>query len=50
VVASARTIKPSPDPSLLTVAADITESGTPGQIVDAASFVGESFADRQRRA
>jgi NAD(P)-dependent dehydrogenase (short-subunit alcohol dehydrogenase family) len=36
VVASARTIKPSPDPSLLAVAADITEPATVGQIVDAA--------------
>ena len=36
VVASARTIKSSPDPDLLTVAADITEPGTAGQIVDTA--------------
>jgi NAD(P)-dependent dehydrogenase (short-subunit alcohol dehydrogenase family) len=36
VVASARTIKPSPDPDLLTVTADITEPVTTGRIVDAA--------------
>ena len=36
VVASARTIKPSPDPSVLAVAADITEPATAGQIIDAA--------------
>jgi NAD(P)-dependent dehydrogenase (short-subunit alcohol dehydrogenase family) len=36
VVASARTIKPSPDPSVLAVAADITEPATVGQIIDAA--------------
>jgi NAD(P)-dependent dehydrogenase (short-subunit alcohol dehydrogenase family) len=36
VVASARTIKPSPDPSVLVVAADITEPATAGQIIDAA--------------
>ncbi len=35
-MASARTIKSSPDPDLLTVAADITEPGTAGQIVDTA--------------
>jgi hypothetical protein len=35
VVASARTIKPSPDPSLLAVAADLTEAAA-GQIIDAA--------------
>jgi NAD(P)-dependent dehydrogenase (short-subunit alcohol dehydrogenase family) len=36
VVASARTIKPSPDPDVLTVAADITEPATAARIVDAA--------------
>ena len=36
VVASARTIKPSPDPDLLTVAGDIAEPATAGRIVDAA--------------
>src|SRR6202453_1650500 len=36
VVASARTIKPSEDPDLLTVAGDITESGTADRIIDAA--------------
>jgi len=36
VVASARTIKPSEEPDLLTVAADITEPATADQIVDAA--------------
>jgi NAD(P)-dependent dehydrogenase (short-subunit alcohol dehydrogenase family) len=36
VVASARTIRPSQDPDLLTVAADITEPATAGRIVDTA--------------
>lgn len=36
VVASARTIKPSQDPDLLAVAADIADPATAGQIVDAA--------------
>jgi len=36
VVASARTIKPSQDPDLLTVAADITEPATADRIIDAA--------------
>jgi NAD(P)-dependent dehydrogenase (short-subunit alcohol dehydrogenase family) len=36
VVASARTIKPSEEPDLLTVAADIAEPATAGRIVDAA--------------
>jgi NAD(P)-dependent dehydrogenase (short-subunit alcohol dehydrogenase family) len=36
VVASARTIKSSPDPDLLTVPGDITEPDTAGRIVDAA--------------
>jgi NAD(P)-dependent dehydrogenase (short-subunit alcohol dehydrogenase family) len=36
VVASARTIRSSQDPDLLTVAADITESATAGRIVEAA--------------
>jgi NAD(P)-dependent dehydrogenase (short-subunit alcohol dehydrogenase family) len=36
VVASGRAIKSSPDPDLLTVAADITEPATAGQVVDAA--------------
>jgi NAD(P)-dependent dehydrogenase (short-subunit alcohol dehydrogenase family) len=36
VVASARTIRPSQDPDLLTMAADITEPATAGRIVDAA--------------
>jgi NAD(P)-dependent dehydrogenase (short-subunit alcohol dehydrogenase family) len=36
VVASARTIRSSPDPDLLTVAADITEPAGAGRIVDAA--------------
>ena len=36
VVASARTIKPSQDPDLLTVAGDITEPATADRIVDAA--------------
>jgi len=36
VVASARTIEPSEDPDLLTVAADITERATADQIIDAA--------------
>jgi NAD(P)-dependent dehydrogenase (short-subunit alcohol dehydrogenase family) len=36
VVASARTIRPSPDPDLLTVAADITEPASAGRIIDAA--------------
>jgi NAD(P)-dependent dehydrogenase (short-subunit alcohol dehydrogenase family) len=36
VVASGRTITSSQDPDLLTVAADITEPGTAGQIVNAA--------------
>jgi NAD(P)-dependent dehydrogenase (short-subunit alcohol dehydrogenase family) len=36
VVASARTIRPSEDPDLVTVAADITESGTADRIIDAA--------------
>ena len=36
VVASARTIRSSQDPDLLTVAADITEPATAGRIVDAA--------------
>jgi len=36
VVASARTIKPSPDPDLLTVAADIAEPATADRIVDGA--------------
>jgi NAD(P)-dependent dehydrogenase (short-subunit alcohol dehydrogenase family) len=36
VVASARTILPSPDPDLLTLAADITEPATADRIVDAA--------------
>jgi NAD(P)-dependent dehydrogenase (short-subunit alcohol dehydrogenase family) len=36
VVASARAIKPSEEPDLLTVAADITEPDTAGRIVDAA--------------
>jgi NAD(P)-dependent dehydrogenase (short-subunit alcohol dehydrogenase family) len=36
VVASARTIKPSPDPDLLTVAGDIAEPATASRIVDAA--------------
>ena len=36
VVASARTIRSSRDPDLLTVAADITEPATAGRIVDAA--------------
>src|SRR5215467_132155 len=36
VVASARTIKPSEDPDLVTVAGDITEPATAGRIIDAA--------------
>ena len=36
VVASARTIKPSEEPDLLTVAGDITEPAAAGRIVDAA--------------
>ncbi len=36
VVGSARTIEPSQDPDLLTVAADITEPATADQIIDAA--------------
>jgi len=36
VVASARTIKPSEDPDLLTVAGDIAEPATAGRIIDAA--------------
>ena len=36
VVASARTIEPSQDPDLLTVAADITEPATADRIIDAA--------------
>ena len=36
VVASARTIKPSPDLDLLAVAAEFTEHATAGQIIDAA--------------
>jgi NAD(P)-dependent dehydrogenase (short-subunit alcohol dehydrogenase family) len=36
VVASAPTIAPSPDPDLLTIAADITDPATAGQIVGAA--------------
>jgi NAD(P)-dependent dehydrogenase (short-subunit alcohol dehydrogenase family) len=36
VVATARTIKPSPDPDLLTLAADIAEPATAGRIVQAA--------------
>jgi NAD(P)-dependent dehydrogenase (short-subunit alcohol dehydrogenase family) len=36
VVASARRIKPSEDPDLLTVAGDITEPATAGRIIDAA--------------
>jgi NAD(P)-dependent dehydrogenase (short-subunit alcohol dehydrogenase family) len=36
VVASARTIKPSEDPDLLTVAADITEPASADRIIDAA--------------
>ncbi len=36
VVASARTIKPSQDPDLLTVAGDIAEPATAGRIADAA--------------
>jgi NAD(P)-dependent dehydrogenase (short-subunit alcohol dehydrogenase family) len=36
VVASARTIKPSPDPDLLTVAGDIAEPATVSRIVDGA--------------
>jgi NAD(P)-dependent dehydrogenase (short-subunit alcohol dehydrogenase family) len=36
VVASARTVKPSEEPDLLTVAGDIAEPATAGRIVDAA--------------
>ena len=36
VVASARTIKPSEEPDLLTVAGDIAEPATAGRIADAA--------------
>jgi NAD(P)-dependent dehydrogenase (short-subunit alcohol dehydrogenase family) len=36
VVASARAIKPSPDPDVLTVAGDLAEPGTADQIADAA--------------
>jgi NAD(P)-dependent dehydrogenase (short-subunit alcohol dehydrogenase family) len=36
VVASARTIKPSEDPAVLTVAGDITEPATAGRIIDGA--------------
>lgn len=36
VVASARTIRPSPDPDLITVAADITDPATATRLVDAA--------------
>ena len=36
VVATARTIKPSEDPDLLTVAGDITDPATAGRIADAA--------------
>ena len=36
VVASARTIKPSEDPDLVTVAGDIAEPATAGRIIDAA--------------
>jgi NAD(P)-dependent dehydrogenase (short-subunit alcohol dehydrogenase family) len=36
VVANARTIRPSQDPDLLTVAGDIAESGTADRIIDAA--------------
>jgi NAD(P)-dependent dehydrogenase (short-subunit alcohol dehydrogenase family) len=36
VVASARTIRPSEEPDLLTVAGDIAEPATAGRIVDAA--------------
>ncbi len=36
VVASARTMSPSQDPDLLTVAGDITEPATAGRIIDAA--------------
>jgi NAD(P)-dependent dehydrogenase (short-subunit alcohol dehydrogenase family) len=36
VVASARSIGPSQDPDLLTVAADITEPATAGQVIDTA--------------
>ena len=36
VVASARTIKPSDDPGVLTIAADLTEPATAGRIVGAA--------------
>jgi NAD(P)-dependent dehydrogenase (short-subunit alcohol dehydrogenase family) len=36
VVASARTIKPSEDPDLLTVAGDIADPATAGRIIDAA--------------
>jgi len=36
VVASARTIKPSEDPGLVTVAGDIAEPATAGRIIDAA--------------
>ena len=36
VVASARTIKPSEDPAVLTVAGDIAEPATAGRIIDAA--------------
>jgi NAD(P)-dependent dehydrogenase (short-subunit alcohol dehydrogenase family) len=36
VVSSARTISPSKDPGLLTVAGDIAEPGTAGRIIDAA--------------
>jgi len=36
VVASARTIKPSDDPDLVTVAGDIAEPATAGRIIDAA--------------
>ena len=36
VVASARTIKPSEDPAVLTVAGDIAEPATAGRIIDGA--------------
>ena len=36
VVASARSIGPSRDPDLLTVAADVTELATAGQVIDTA--------------
>jgi NAD(P)-dependent dehydrogenase (short-subunit alcohol dehydrogenase family) len=36
VVATARTIKPSPDPDVLTIAGDIADPATAGRIIDAA--------------